>query len=124
MTRFARAINSDGDVMFDRARGTWVRATSPELAIVRNVLSTPLGSAARDRSYGVEGVENATPNAAAVWRQNVLRALRRWIDRGVLRNVEVVSELRTPPEGARLDYVVSFHDKSGVRRSLPNTRPL
>ncbi|MFO0610803.1 MAG: hypothetical protein U0324_47010 [Polyangiales bacterium] len=37
-------------------------------------LAHALGSAGRDRTYGVAGVDNAAPNAAAVWRGNVLRA--------------------------------------------------
>lgn len=103
-----------GDRVFDRRRRTFAQATSPELAIVQNVLRTPLGSAARDRTYGVRSVDNATPNVAAVWRQNVLTALSRWVTSGVLRDVDVTSVV-TPlaTGGAALAYVVSFKGRNG-----------
>lgn len=120
-TKYARAIDPvTGDYLWDRARRSWASAETPELAIVRNVLATPLGAAGRDRTYGVLGVDNAALNAAAVWRFNVLAALKRWIDRGVLRDVEVVSEARPlPAGGAALVYRVTFRGRSGLPQSTP-----
>lgn len=112
-----------GDRVMARARRTWARATTPELAIVQNVLRTPLGSAARDPSYGVEGVDNATANAAARWRQNVLVALSRWIRSGVLRDVDVTSDvLPLPGGGAALVYTVSFKGRDGRPQSFEGQR--
>lgn len=110
-----RAIDpATGDLQWDTARGTWAEAVSPELAIVQNVLRTPLGTAARDRTYGVELVDTASPSAASLWRQNVLRALRRWIDAGVLRDVRVESEVLPAAEGHALVYRVIFRTRRGA----------
>lgn len=122
-TAYARRIDPEtGDVAFDTVTRTWPEAASPELAVVQNVLRTPLGSAARDRTFGVEPVEQDLPNAAARWRQNVLVALRRWTTSGFLREVEVTSEVRRFPQGAALFYVVSFKGRDGRRQSTPRTR--
>lgn len=114
----ARKIDpTTGDRVMDRARRTWARAASLELAVVQNVLRTELGSAARDPSYGVRGVDNAAPNAAAVWRQNVLVALGRWIRSGFLRDVDVTSSVaQLASGGAALTYRVTFKGRDG--RSL------
>ena len=121
---FARKIDpTTGDAVMNRARRTWARAASPELAIVQNVLRTPLGSAARDRTFGVAPVENAAPNAAAVWRQNVLRALARWIESGTLRDVEVASEVTPlPGGGAALAYTVRFKGRDGRPQTFEGPR--
>ncbi len=112
-----------GDRVMDRTRRTWARAASPELAVVQNVLRTELGSAARDPSYGVRSVDNAAPNAAAVWRQNVLVALSRWIRSGSLRDVDVSSDL-TPlaSGGAALIYSVTFKGRDGRSQSFEARR--
>ena len=116
MTRASRKINAlSGEYTHDPTARTWSRADSPELAIVQGVLRTPLGAAARDPSYGVAPVENAAPNAAAVWRQNVLVALKRWIDRGVLRDVTVESEVVRTEYGHELHYAVEFRGQSTSR---------
>lgn len=120
----ARKIDpATGDRVMDRARRTWARAASPELAVVQNVLRTELGSAARDPSYGVRGVDNAAPNAAAVWRQNVLVALGRWIRSGFLRDVDVTSAV-TPLAGgsAALTYRVTFKGRDGRTQSFEDRR--
>lgn len=124
MIAFARKIDPlTGDAVMDRARRTWARAKSPELAIVQNVLRTPLGSAGRDRTYGVAPVENATANAAAVWRQNVLRALARWIESGTLRDVDVASVVTPlPGGGAALAYTVSYKGRDGRPQTAQGTR--
>ena len=122
---YARKIHPEtGDVVFDDDARTWTPATSPELAVVQNVLRTPLGSAARDRTFGVEPVDQDLPNAAARWRQNVLVALRRWITSGFLREVEVSSEVRRFPQGNALFYTVSFRGRDGRRQTSPQTRAL
>lgn len=125
-TPFARRIHPEtGEVAFNDATRTWVEAASPELAVVQNVLRTPLGSAGRDRTFGVEGVDQALPNAAARWRQNVLVALKRWITSGFLREVEVTSEVRRFPQGAALFYTVSLRGRDGRRQTTPTpTRAL
>ncbi len=105
-----------GDRSLDVATRTWAEPDSPELAIVQNVLRTPKGAALRDPSYGVVPIDNAAPNAAAVWRQNVLAALKRWIDRGVLRDVTVDSEVVEAPTGADLRYRVTFLPRAGRAR--------
>lgn len=120
---YARKIDPEtGDVVFDDDTRTWTAAASPELAVVQNVLRTPLGSAARDRTFGVETVDQDLPNAAARWRQNVLVALKRWITSGFLRDVEVASEVRRFPQGNALFYTVSFKGRDGRRQSTPQTR--
>lgn len=123
MPAYARKIHPEtGDVVFDDNTRTWTAATTPELAVVQNVLRTPLGSAARDRTFGVEPVDQDLPNAAARWRQNVLVALHRWIVSGFLRNVEVAPEVRRFPQGNALFYTVSFKGRDGRRQSTPQTR--
>ena len=113
-TLFSRAIDpATGDAAFDDAARTWTGAASPELAIVQGVLTTPLGSAGRDRSYGVEGVDNAAPNAVARWRQNVLQALKPWIAAGVLREVQVAGVVRVVAGASTLYYTVTFKGRSG-----------
>lgn len=120
---YARKIDPEtGDVVLDDDTRTWTAATSHELAVVQNVLRTPLGSAARDRTFGVEPVDQDLPNAAARWRQNVLVALRRWITSGFLRDVEVAAEVRRFPQGNALFYTVSFKGRDGRRQSTPQTR--
>lgn len=121
--KHSRAIDPEtGDRAWDAARGTWASAKSPELAIVQGVLTTELGSAARDRTYGVEGVDNAAPDAFAKWRANVFRALKYWIDNGVLRDVEVTGDVR-PFEGtATLVYTVTFKGASGRPDSFSGQR--
>lgn len=118
---FTRAHDPEtGDRRWDPARGAWAEALTPELAIVQHVLATPLGSARRDPTFGVKPLENVGPNAAAVWRQNVLTALKRWIDAGVLREVEVQSAVEKLPEGgSALLYTVSFVGRSGRRQATP-----
>lgn len=116
MTAASRKIDAlTGEYVMDATTRSWARATTPELALVQNVLRTPLGTAARDPSYGVAAVENAAPNAAAVWRQNVLTALKRWIDRGVLRDVTVESEVFATAFGHELRYAVTFRGRSNAR---------
>jgi hypothetical protein len=123
MPAYARKIDPEtGDVVFDDDTRTWTSATTPELAVVQNVLRTRLGSAARDRTFGVEPVDQDLPNAGARWRQNVLVALRRWITSGFLRDVEVNSEVRRFPQGNALFYTVSFKGRDGRRQSTPQTR--
>jgi phage baseplate assembly protein W len=121
MRAIARKIDpATGERSFDRARRSWARALSPELAIVQNVLRTPLGSAARDRTYGVEAIDNAAPNAAAMWRLAVARALKRWVDNGTLRDVTVASRVQAlPGGGATLVYTVTFKGRDGRTQTTP-----
>jgi phage baseplate assembly protein W len=117
MTALTRKVDPlTGDRSLAASTRTWEEPASPELALVQNVLRTPKGSAGRDPSYGVEPVDNAAPNAAAVWRQNVLAALKRWIDRGVLRDVTVEAEVVDAPTGAELRYRVTFYGRSRAGR--------
>lgn len=105
-----------GDRVLDAESRTWEEPDSPELAIVQNVLRTTKGTAGHDPSYGVEPIDNALPNAPARWRQNVLAALKRWIDRGVLRDVTVESEVVNEPTGHELRYRVTFLPRAGRAR--------
>lgn len=109
-----------GDRSLAAATRTWAEPASPELALVQNVLRTPRGTAGRDPTYGVEPIDNAAPNAAAVWRQNVLAALKRWIDRGALRDVTVESDVVDAPTGAELRYRVTFYGRSRTGRQTFN----
>lgn len=120
----ARKVDpATGELVMDRARRTWATATTPELALVQNVLRTPLGSAARDRTYGVQRIDNAAPNAAALWSQAVTRALKRWTDIGTLREVTVASRvLPLPSGGAALLYTVSFKGRDGRPQTTPELR--
>lgn len=121
MTALTRKVDPvTGDRSLPAATRTWEEPASPELALVQNVLRTPKGTAARDPSYGVEPVDNAAPNAAAVWRQNVLAALKRWIDRGTLRDVTVEAEVVDAPTGAELRYRVTFYGRSRAGRQTFN----
>lgn len=115
MPAVARKIDpTTGDRVMNRTARTWARATTRELALVQNVLRTPLGTAARDRTYGVRTIDNAAPNAAALWRQNVLTALSRWITNGTLRDVDVTSVVvPLVTGGSALAYVVSFKGRDG-----------
>ena len=119
---FARAVDpSTGDRLYDARRRTWVAATSNEEAIVRAVLATPLGSAARDLTYGVESVDNAAANAAARWRMAVLKALSRWIQRGVLNQVTVEVDPTPVLGGTALNYAVTFLTARGAQGTVPGT---
>lgn len=121
MAPFTRRVDpATGDRSVDAETRTWETAPSAELALVQNVLSTPLGSAARDKAYGLQGVDNALPNAAAVCRQNVLTALKRWIDRGVLRDVTVDAEVAESSTGHELRYRVTFLGASSRRPQVFN----
>lgn len=102
-----------GEALFTTASRTWTDAPSAELAIVQAVMRTPLGSAARDRTFGVAETDNAAANAIAVRQQAVLVALKRWIDRGTLRNVVVDVERSTSAQGdAELRTRVTFTGRS------------
>ena len=120
----ARKIDpATGDRVMDRSRRTWANSVTPELAIVQNVLRTRLGSAARDRTYGVEEIDNATPNAAARWRLAVQRALKRWIDNGTLRDVVTTSQAEAlPGGGAALVYRVTFKGRDQRTQSFEGRR--
>lgn len=121
-TPFTRALDpATGDRTWARARRSWAAPASPDLAIVAAVLRTPLGAAARDPSYGVEEVDNAAPNAGARWRLAVLRALRRWTDAGLLRDVEVQARAVAEPTGTVLAYAVTFRGRDGRRQTLEDT---
>lgn len=124
MARYTRSLDpATGDRRWNATRGAWDEAESPELAIVQNVLATEEGHAQRDAAFGVRHLTNASANAEATWRQNVLTALRRWVDDGTLRNVRVETEL-VPLDagGAALSYAVTFRGRSGAPQSTPRRR--
>lgn len=105
-----------GDVSL--AGRTWRRAPTPELAIVVNVLRTPLGSAGRDRTYGVEQVDNEVENAPARWKAAVQVALKRWVDRGTLRELVVEATPEAAATGTVLRSTVTFRGRDGRRQSV------
>jgi phage baseplate assembly protein W len=117
MAAVARFIDPvTGDVSLDGR--SWRRALTPELAIVVNVLRTTLGTAGRDRTYGVEEVDNETPNAEARWKQAVAVALKRWVDRGTLRELVVEATVEPAPTGTVLRSTVTFRGRDGRRQSI------
>jgi len=121
MATVARFIDPvTGDVALDGR--TWQRALTPELAIVVNVLRTPLGSAGRDRTYGVEEVDNETPNAVARWKAAVAVALKRWVDRGTIRELVVEARTEAAPTGTVLRSTVTFRGRDGRSQSIEMER--
>lgn len=105
-----------GDVVLDGR--TWKRALTPELAIVVNVLRTPLGSAGRDRTYGIEEVDNELPNAVARHQQAVGAALKRWTERGTIRDLVVTGTVYAEPTGTVLYSTVTFRGRDGRAQSI------
>lgn len=119
MATFCRAIVNGRVLMAGR---TWQRALTPELAVVVNVLATPLGTAARDRTYGVREVDNEAPNAAALWRAAVTAALSRWVARGFLRELVVEAEVIPGDGTTTLRSAISFKGRDGRRQSVEMER--
>lgn len=102
----ARELNeTTGDVR--RLGARWKRG-SPMLEIVKRVLRTPLGSYVPDPTYGVNMsiLKHATANVGARWQAEVVRALDRWVKRGLIKNLTVIVTV----ERDRLLYSVSFED--------------
>lgn len=117
MAAVARFIDPvTGDVSLDGR--TWRRSLTPELAIVVNVLRTPLGTAGRDRTYGVEEVDNETTNAAARWKAAVAAGLRRWVERGTLRELVVEASAEAAETGTVLRSTITFRGRDGRRQSI------
>ncbi|MDO9020571.1 MAG: hypothetical protein Q8S73_36950 [Deltaproteobacteria bacterium] len=113
----ARYINPvTGDVSLDGR--TWRAALTPELAIVVSVLRTPLGSAGRDRTYGIEEVDNELPNAVARHQQAVATALKRWTARGTLRDLVVTAVPEARPMGTVLRSTITFRGRDGRLQSI------
>lgn len=119
MATFCRAIVNGRAVMAGR---TWQRALTPELAVVVNVLATSLGTAARDRTYGVAEVDNDVPNAAALWRAAVASALSRWVARGFLRELVVEAEVLAGDGTTTLRSTVTFKGRDGRVQSVELAR--
>jgi len=119
MIPFARKIDpTTRDVVFDATRATWDAADSPELALVSAVVATPQGRRLANRAFGVKWPSKSTANVAATTRQAILDALRTYIARGTLRDVEAT--VRT--EGETCFYDVSFTGRDGQRRNVTGQR--
>jgi hypothetical protein len=94
----------------DWAVGVDRPAGSPATQMVLLVLNTQLGSYAPDPTFGTNHAiaRKATPNVAADWRAEVLRALGGLVRRGVIADLVVAVD---PPAGGRaLLYDVSLRD--------------
>lgn len=101
MIRFARQYDPvTRDVRFDDARGSW-RAGSPAVELVTATLGTPLGTAARDPSWGIDTskLDNARPNAEALYRAAATAALSRYVQTGALRDLVVTAKRDVTPLG-------------------------
>lgn len=98
------------------------QALTPELDLVQAVLSTPLGSAGRDRTYGVEEIDNDVPDAPARWRGAVVRALSRWVARGTLRELVVLAEVIPGDGTTTLRSTISFKGRDGRQQSVELAR--
>ncbi|MFA9269431.1 MAG: hypothetical protein ACEQSX_01550 [Baekduiaceae bacterium] len=117
MLQVARFIDpTTGDVALDGR--SWRRALTAELAIVVSVLRTPLGSAGRDRTYGIAEVDNELPNAVALHQQAVATALKRWTERGVIRELVVTGNVFAEPKGTVLRSTITFRGRDGRAQSL------
>lgn len=122
MTIFTKRVHPvTGEYVMRASARTWEAAAAPELALVQNVLRTPLGSAGRDPTYGLEPTDNADPNAVALVRQRVVTALKRWIDRGVLRAVTVDASVLATAFGSELHVRVEFKGRSGGTQTFEGT---
>lgn len=119
MAATARKIDpATRDVVFDDAARTWA-TTTPELALVRSVLSTPRGRRLADASFGVEWPDRAARDVETRTREAILAGLRRWSARGVLRDVEASAEVK----GEAVFYEVTFKGRDGARRSVRGQLP-
>lgn len=119
MTSYTRRVDpTTRDVDFDDARGTWFRAESPELALVRAVCSTPKGRRLAKQSFGVAWPSKATANVESVARAAILDALRAYVANGTLRDVDATAR----SEGEALFYEVTFKGRDGVARSHSGRR--
>jgi len=119
MAATARKIDPNTrDAVFDDDARTWA-TTTPELALVRSVLSVPLGRRLADRTFGVAWPDRAEAGVETRVREAILAALRRWTARGFLREVEASATLK----GEAVLYEVSFKGRDGVRRTLPGQVP-
>jgi hypothetical protein len=109
---FCRALDpGTGDVRL--AGATWAAGT-PMTEVVLRVLRTPRGRYLPDPDFGVDYdvVQKLGPGTAAAWRAEVLRALRPYVDAGLLADVAV-----TVDTGAgRLVYQVDFTDPRAAQR--------
>lgn len=113
MAATARKIDpTTRDAVFDDAARTWEK-TTPELALVRSVLSVPRGRRLADPTFGVEWPDRAETGVETRTREAILAGLRRWTARRFLRDVEVSTEVK----GEAVFYEVTFTGRDGVRRS-------
>jgi len=105
---YTRALDPvTGEVQFDDKRATW-KAGHPTGEKVLRCLRTPKGSAARDPSYGVDygRLDNARDGAAEIARTEITQALKRYTDRGEIRDLVIQVEV----DGTSVIFTISWRD--------------
>ncbi len=105
----------------DAASGDWLAGTdrpggAPATQIVLWALRTQRGGFAPDESFGADYrvVQRLTAGSQAAWKAEVERALSRFVQRGVIRDVKVTVD---PPAKGVLRFEVSFRDPRVEERS-------
>lgn len=122
-TYYAEARSLDpgtGDTRWGGA--TWTPGRPMTECVVR-ILRTAKGSNAGDEDLGpdYEVVQKAGPGAAMAWRAQVLAALKRLTDPGLITDVSVPVD--TLP-GGRLEYEVLFTDPNDTIQPRQRTGKL
>ena len=105
-----------GQGLQDADGQSWKRG-QPAAELVLRVLRTPRGQCQLDPAYGVDMtfLDKAYPNVAARWRAAVIEALRPYVAKTILSDIEVTAE----SDGGRLLYSVSFVDvRARARRTI------
>jgi hypothetical protein len=106
MYAFTPAVNpADGSLT---AWGSALKPGRPAVELVLLTLRTPRRSYAPDPDEGVDMdiLQQNNPNTPALWKAEVHRALAKYVQNGVIRDVSV--EVET--SGGVLKYAVSFLD--------------
>lgn len=122
---FCRSMNPlTGDVLFDQTRSSW-KLGAPIAERVLRTLRTPLGSARRDPSYGVDWaqVDNARTGVSAIAVQAIRTALAEFVARGEVTDLDVQVETQDRNGGGVLLVMqLSFRDARGVVVQLTGRR--
>ena len=116
MTHYAYTPAVDPKTGQVTAWGSELRPGSPAAEIVLLTLRTPKGSYLPDPTEGVDLdlIQNATSNVAVLWKAEVERALSRYTQSGVIRDLHVTVE----QNGTTLLYDVEFVDPRDTTRPV------
>jgi hypothetical protein len=117
---FSRQMDAmTGDAVFDEDRRSWALG-APLAERVLRCLRTTKGTAGRDPSYGMDWstVDNARTNAAVAAKQAIKNALQRFVDRGVLAQLVVETDVVNTSDGKAFLFKVSFRDPLGSKFSI------